>query len=144
MLNLTTKANLTNIWGKARDLCSATWDDPENAFGSQYCFKVLYLATLLEDGLCLGEADIIFGPGDISWTLGASLVEAEHAWRRSSTVITAPEYMEIISSPILLFIILTVLLFVVYHCQIKLPKPRKRGVVRESLPSYNYPKHRPH
>lgn len=147
MLNLTAKANLTKIWEKAQDLCSHTWDDLENSSGSQYCFKVLYLAFLLEDALCLGEADIIFGPGDISWTLGASLVGGEHLWRRnrgSSIVITAPQYIEVISSPIVLFIILLVLLFVVYHCQIKLPKPRKRSVVGEPLPSYNYPKHRLH
>ena len=27
------------------------------------------------DSLCLGDKEIIFGPGDVSWTLGAALVE---------------------------------------------------------------------
>ncbi|KNA03987.1 hypothetical protein SOVF_203910 [Spinacia oleracea] len=146
MLNLTTKSNLTKIWETAQHLCSSTWDDESKVSISQYCFKVLYLASLIEDGLCLGNADIIFGPGDISWTLGASLVEGEHMWRTGGfkTLITTPQYMEVVSSPIFLFIILLVLVFVVYHSQIKLPMPRKRSAaIGAPLSSYPHSKHRP-
>uniref|UniRef100_A0A803MG19 Apyrase 7 n=1 Tax=Chenopodium quinoa TaxID=63459 RepID=A0A803MG19_CHEQI len=147
MLNLTAKANLAKIWETTHHLCSSTWDDDSKVSISQYCFKVLYLASLIEDGLCIGNADVIFGPGDISWTLGASLVEGEHIWRTtggSRTLVTTPQYMEVISSPIFLFVILVVLVFIVYHSQIKLPMPRKRSaVVGAALPSYPHSKHRP-
>lgn len=147
MLNLTAKANLTKIWEAAQHLCSSTWDDESKISISPYCFKAMYLASLIEDGLCLGNADIIFGPGDISWTLGASLVEGEHMWRTaggSRTLITTPQYMEIVSSPIFLFIILVVLVFIVYYSQIKLPMPRKRSaVVGAPLSSYSHSKHQP-
>ncbi|KAH9612171.1 hypothetical protein KSS87_018101 [Heliosperma pusillum] len=146
MLNLTAKANLTNIWDKAEHLCSSTWADPINVSRSQYCFKVLYLASLIDDGLCLGDADIIFGPGDISWTLGASLVKGKDLWKTGSGItITTLQYMEVISSPTFLFIVLSVLLLVVYYSQIKLPPPRKRtGVVGLPLPSHTQSNHRPH
>ncbi|XP_074316804.1 putative apyrase 7 [Silene latifolia] len=143
MLNLTAKANLTNIWDKAEHLCSSTWADPSNVSRSQYCFKVLYLASLIDKGLCLGSADIIFGPGDISWTLGASLVKGEHIWKTGSGLTTS-QYLELVSSPIFLFIILSVLLLVVYYSQIKLPMPRKRtDIVGLPLPSYTQSNHRP-
>lgn len=149
MLNLTGKANLTKIWETAQHLCSSTWEDEGNVSGGQYCFKVLYLTSLIEDGLCLGNADIIFGPGDISWTLGASLVEGKYMWRTtvgSRTLITTPLSREVLSSPIFLFIILVVLVFIVYHSQIKLPMPRKRSSVvgpPAPLTSFMHSKHRP-
>ncbi|CAO2819050.1 unnamed protein product [Amaranthus hypochondriacus] len=148
MLNLTEKANLTKIWETGQHLCSTIWDNETNVSGSQYCFKVLYLASLIEDGLCLGNADIVFGPGDISWTLGASLVEGERIWQTASrpkTLTTDSRYMEVISSPVVLFIILVVLVFIVYYSQIKLPMPRKRSAgVGAPLPSYMQSRHRPH
>ncbi|KAK9669470.1 hypothetical protein RND81_13G132700 [Saponaria officinalis] len=144
MLNLTAKANVTKIREKAEHLCSSTWADQSNVAGSQYCFKILYLASLIDDGLCLGDNDIVFGPGDISWALGAALVKGEHIWK-SGNVLSTLQYAEIISSPIFLFVILSFLLFAVYHCQIKLPMARKRtDVVGVSLPSYTQSNHRPH
>ncbi|KAL2936126.1 putative apyrase 7 [Bienertia sinuspersici] len=145
-LNLTTKANMTKIWETAQHLCSSTWDDETNVSGSQYCFKVLYLASLIDDGLCLGDADITFGPGDISWTLGASLVEGERMWRTTigpRTLIPTSQF-SILSSSIFLFTILVVLVCVVYYCQIKLPMPRRRSaVVGLPLPSFTHSKHQP-
>ncbi|KAL9243133.1 hypothetical protein vseg_017059 [Gypsophila vaccaria] len=144
MLNLTAKANMTKLREKAGHLCSSKWADESNVSSSQYCFKVLYLASLIDDGLCLGDADITFGPGDISWALGAALVKGEHIWK-TGTVLTTLQYVEVVSSPVFLFIILSVLLFAVYYCQIKLPMARKRAdVVGPSLPSYTQSNHRPH
>ncbi|MFS7907161.1 putative nucleoside phosphatase GDA1/CD39, SWEET sugar transporter [Helianthus anomalus] len=38
------------------------------------------MVSLLENTLCVGDKEIIFGPGDVSWTLGAALVEGKDLW----------------------------------------------------------------
>ncbi|KAE8681530.1 SOUL heme-binding family protein [Hibiscus syriacus] len=50
MLKLSTRASVTEIWEK-----------------------------VIEDALCLGNSKIVFGPGDLSWTLGAVLVHQLNA-----------------------------------------------------------------
>ncbi|CAI9280401.1 unnamed protein product [Lactuca saligna] len=35
---------------------------------------------VIENVVCVGDKDIIFGPGDVSWTLGAALVEGKDLW----------------------------------------------------------------
>ncbi|KAI3956320.1 hypothetical protein MKW92_019737 [Papaver armeniacum] len=85
MLELNPRANLAKIWKKGEQICSGSWIDSKKISGNrkyadQFCFRVPYLASLLEDTLCLGDAEINFGPGDVSWTLGAALVEGEHKW----------------------------------------------------------------
>ncbi|GAB4842756.1 hypothetical protein Ancab_012731 [Ancistrocladus abbreviatus] len=131
MLNLTAKANLTKIWEKGQHLCSRSWGDFSNVsgnqyLGGQYCFMVFYVASVIEDALCLGNAEITFGPGDVSWTLGASFVNDERLWMRASEAHTSSStlaYLELMSSPIWLFVFLLLLLFIVYNCQVKLPMP---------------------
>lgn len=65
------------------------------------------MASLIEDALCFGDADIYFGPGDVSWTMGAALVEGKALWfpeaqPRSLT----PKISKVILSPIFLFVLL--------------------------------------
>ncbi|OMO60006.1 Nucleoside phosphatase GDA1/CD39 [Corchorus capsularis] len=71
-LNLSRRASMTEIWEKGEQLCSRS-STKLSKNGGQYCFRVPYVASLIEDALCLGNAEIIFGPGDLSWTLGAAL-----------------------------------------------------------------------
>lgn len=144
------RANLTEIWEKGEQLCLESWDDSsnisrtQNYFG-QYCFRVPYMVSLLEDALCLGDKEIVFGPGNISWTLGAALVEGEYLWLSfSRTSISSLKIMDVIASPVFVFLLLLSLLFIVYCSQIKLPVLGKRvTAVGPSLPPYLYPKRRP-
>ncbi|KAA8540797.1 hypothetical protein F0562_024284 [Nyssa sinensis] len=113
-LNLNPRANFTKIWEKGQLLCSRSWVELSNISGNQnyaaqYCFRVPYLASLIEDTLCLSDTEIIFGPGDVSWTLGAALVEGEFLWLSSTegrTSILTPKNMGTKSSIIFLFIFL--------------------------------------
>jgi apyrase len=150
MLDLAPIANLTKIWEKGQQMCSKSWPDSSNTSGNQnnlgkYCFRVPYMASLIEDALCLGDKEIVFGPGDLSWTLGASLVEAEKPWPSSTeTTILSLKSKEVLYSSVLLFLLLLFISFVVYYKQIKLPMPGKKiPAVRLSLPSYVHPKLRP-
>ena len=106
------------------------------------------MASLIEDSLCLGNKEIIFGPGDVSWTLGAALVEGKQLLFRTTkteTSISTLKNMGIVSSPVVLFVLLLCLLFIIYRCQIKLPMlSRNSAAAGVSLPSYvAHPKRRP-
>ncbi|KAJ4840190.1 hypothetical protein Tsubulata_002938 [Turnera subulata] len=150
-LNLTSRANLTKVWQKAQQLCSKSWAELSSTFGNQsyigqYCFRVPYMASLIEDALCLGDEEIIFGPGDLSWTLGAALVEGNYLWLlpigTSSTL--SMKTVEVIHFPIFVFILLLSLSLVVYYCQIKLPMLGKKvPAAGLALPSYVYQKRSP-
>jgi len=99
------------------------------------------MASLIKDSLCLGDKEIIFGPGDVSWTLGAALVEGEQLLFRTTkteTSISTLKNMSIVSSPVVLFVLLLCLLFIIYRCQIKLPMPSRNSSAAAgvSLPSY--------
>lgn len=122
VLNLNPNENLTTIMTRARELCSHLWSGskkfPGNRkYAEQFCFNVLYLASLIKDALCMGDTNLIFGPGDVSWTLGAALVEGKSAWLHTLEAQGGSsnfEIMKVISSPILLIILLLFLSFVVY------------------------------
>lgn len=153
LLNLNPRANLTKIWEKSQQFCSRSWAGLTSTlinkkYAEQYCFSVPYLVSLIENKLCLGDREIIFGPGDVSWTLGAALIEGEDS--RVSTNsgagsgISAFRVDSMVYFPFFLFVLLVCLLFIVYRCQIKLPMPgRKVASVGASLPSYMGPKRRP-
>lgn len=150
MLDLAPIANLTKIWEKGQQMCSKSWPDSSNTSGNQnsigkYCFRVPYMASLIEDALCLGDKEIVFGPGDLSWTLGASLVEAEKPWPSSTeTTILSLKSKEVLYSSVLLFLLLLFISFIVYYKQIELPMPGKKiPAVRLSFTSYVHPKLRP-
>uniref|UniRef100_A0A5B6YQD4 Apyrase 7 n=1 Tax=Davidia involucrata TaxID=16924 RepID=A0A5B6YQD4_DAVIN len=152
LLNLSPRANFTKIWEKGQLLCSRSWVDLSNISGNQnyaaqYCFRVPYMASLIENALCLSDTEIIFGPGDVSWTLGAALVEGEFLWLSSTegwTGILTLKNTGIKSSLIFLFIFLLGLLLIVYCSQVTLSMPRKKvAAVGVSLPSYICPKRRP-
>lgn len=146
-LKLSSGANLTNLKEAGERLCQGLNTDRNNISG-QDCFQVAYTISLIEDALCLGNANIGFGPGDISWTLGAALIEGNYLWlssAKSRNVIlssTNREYMS--SSPVIVFVFLSFVLFVVYRSQIKIPMlGRKTASVRTPLPSYICPKRQP-
>ncbi|XP_027330846.1 uncharacterized protein LOC113846593 isoform X2 [Abrus precatorius] len=89
-LNLSPRANLTIVWESGRQICSSLWsgwssfsDNPN--YAGQFCFRVAYMASLIEYGLCLGNVEMVFGPGDVSWTLGAALIEGKFLWLNSTT-----------------------------------------------------------
>ncbi|KAL5544146.1 hypothetical protein UlMin_007930 [Ulmus minor] len=139
-LNLSPKANLTKIWEKGQHLCSRSWADSGND-----CFRVPYMASVIEDALCIGDKEILFGPGDVSWTLGAALVEGETMWLDTATsqiINLTPS--KIISSPIFVFVLLLCVLSIVHCSQVKLPMLGRKSVASgaSSLP-YIHPKRRP-
>ncbi|CAN1774623.1 Probable apyrase 7 [Linum perenne] len=156
ILNLNPRANFTKIWERGRELCSKPLAKMSNKFANkkyarQYCFSLPYTASLIQDLLCLGDREITFGPGDLSWTLGAALVEGNYLWRQSISTRGVKSFgflksMDSIHSPVFVFLILICLLIVVYYSKIKLPMLGKKAagsVVGPSLPSYVYPKQRP-
>lgn len=142
-LNLSSRANVTKLWETGQQLCL----ESDSSILGQNCFQLPYMVTLISDALCLKNVEINFGPGDITWTLGAALVEGEYLWHsnfQSQTGIFSLQGKEIASSPILLFILLLFLLFIVYFSQIKLPMlGRKIPPVGTSLPSYLTSKRQP-
>ncbi|KAL3835220.1 hypothetical protein ACJIZ3_009956 [Penstemon smallii] len=145
-LNLSQRPNLTTLWESGQKLCSRSRSHHTSIDG-QHCFRVPYLTSLIENALCLGGVEIIFGPGDVSWTLGASLIEGDfsslNAKKSQNRILTLKDH-EIISSPLLTFLVLLFFLLIVYCCQIKLPMPsRKVATTRTSLPSYLCPRRQP-
>lgn len=136
-LNLSGRATLMKIWEKGQQVCSRSWSDlssnSQNAyFAWQYCFRVPYVASLIDDALCLGDKEIIFGPADVTWTLGAALVEGEYLWSiptRSQISILALN-TEVISSPFFVLVLLLCILLIVYCCQVKLPMIGRKSAVR--------------
>lgn len=105
------------------------------------------MASLIEDALCLSDREIVFGPGDVSWTLGASLIEGRYLWlstTKPQSGILGLRNNRATLLTISLFVLLLCLLFVVYHFQIKLPMPgQKVAAVGASLPSSMRSKRRP-
>ncbi|XP_042502048.1 probable apyrase 7 isoform X2 [Macadamia integrifolia] len=149
VLNLNPRANLSKILEKGKELCSSSWADLKKSYKNinhavQYCFRVPYLVSLIEEALCLGDAEILFGPGDVSWTLGAALIEGEYLLP-SQTEPHAGMFSlkaEVISSHALYFVLVLCILFFVY-CQVRrtpnllLPKQGKKGhALGVALPSH--------
>lgn len=151
MLKLSPRANLTKIWERGQHLCSRSWADKNSISRNQYytahyCFHVPYMASLIEDALQLGDKEIWFGPPDVSWTLGAALVEGEYMWLATSASqnSTLTAFIRIMSSPIFVFVVLVCLLSIVYRSQVKLPMLGKKGAAPgTSSHSYVYPRRRP-
>ncbi|XP_042035879.1 probable apyrase 7 isoform X1 [Salvia splendens] len=143
VLNLSQRANLTMMSEAGQRLCSRQWSGGNN-INAQNCFRVAYLTSLLANALCLSNVEIIFGPGDVSWTLGASLVEGDFPWHRAERSGDGKFTLkDTVGRPstILVFILLSSLLVIVYFCQIKLPMPGRKNVgSRTPLPSYLCPK----
>lgn len=145
-LNLSAKANLTKMWETGEHICPRLWAD-QRSTSAQDCFHLSYMASLIEDALCLRNAEITFGPGDVSWTLGAALIEGDHLWRSTSESqkgFLTLKGNERISSSFLLFALLSFLLLIVHYSHIKLPMPnRGTSSTRGCLPSYLGPKRQP-
>ncbi|KAG9449817.1 hypothetical protein H6P81_009782 [Aristolochia fimbriata] len=154
-LNLNPKVNLTEFLVRGEELCSRSWDNLRNIYKTQHhaeqsCFRMPYLVYLLEDALCLGDVEIVFGPGDVSWTLGAALVEDRHLWLGKSEDLAdhfAMGMVAVISSPVLLFLLFLCLILIIYigkawHYVVALgPMSGKRGANPGiSLPSFIHPK----
>ncbi|KAL3628866.1 hypothetical protein CASFOL_027912 [Castilleja foliolosa] len=136
-LNLSQTANLTSLSETGRNLCSRSSSTDQKIINGQYCFRVPYLTALIQNALCLGGAEIMFGPGDVSWTLGASLIEGEFLlWKSKNHFLTLKDNV-IIASPLVTFVLLLSLLLIVYCCQIKLPMPGRKivDVMQLGVPS---------
>lgn len=149
LLNLNSSANLSKIWEKGQELCSRSLTGLTNTpikqkYADFLCFRVPYIVSLIENTLCVGDKDIIFGPGEVSWTLGAALIEGKDLWlsdtSRAQKIILYLRFKRVMLSPYFLFVLLAFLLFVVYQSQIKLPMLGRKVA---SLPSYIGPKRRP-
>ncbi|KZV45706.1 putative apyrase 7 [Dorcoceras hygrometricum] len=145
-LNLSQRANLTMLWELGDRLCSNPSTDQTSMTGLD-CFHLPYLASLIQNALCLNRVEIIFGPGNVTWTLGASLIEGEFLWigsdKSKSGILSLFEH-NMIFSPLFTFLLLLLLLLIVYYSQIKLPMlGRKRDASRTSVPFYLYPTGRP-
>nr|GFA65538.1 probable apyrase 7 [Tanacetum cinerariifolium] len=77
--------NLSKIWDKGEELCSGSLSGLTNTpvqqkYAEYLCFRVPYIVSLINNTLCLGDREIIFGPRDVSWTLGAAMVEGKDVW----------------------------------------------------------------
>lgn len=134
------------MWETGERICPRLWAD-QRSTSAQDCFRLSYMASLIEYALCLRNADITFGPGDISWTLGAALIEGTYLWHSTSESqkgFLSLKGNERISSSFLLFALLSFLLLIVHYSHIKLPMP-SRGTfsARGCLPSYFCPKRQP-
>lgn len=146
-LRLGDRTNFTRLLEKGHRLCSESWISSSHItehgnYGGQFCFQVPYLASLIDEVLHVGNRDIIIGPGDISWPLGASLVEGKFIQLRPFKADTALSSFRIrtvnsIPSPVFLFVLLMCLGAFVYRRQIKLPMPQKKGAAGVSLPLCN-------
>ncbi|XP_048136358.1 probable apyrase 7 isoform X1 [Rhodamnia argentea] len=146
-LRLGNRANFTRLLEKGHQLCSKSWINSSHItehgnYGGQFCFQVPYLASLIDEALHVGNRDIIVGPGDISWPLGASLVEGKFMQSRPFKANTALSSFRIrtvgsIPSPVFLFVLLICLGAFVYRRQIKLPMLQKNGAAGVSLPLCN-------
>ncbi|KAL1371561.1 hypothetical protein AAHE18_01G141900 [Arachis hypogaea] len=105
---------------------------------------VAYMASLIDYGMCLGDVEVVFGPGDVSWTLGAAMVEGKFLWlnstnRKAETIISTLKNVKVVSSPTLLFAVLVFVLLIVNCSQIKLPMPSRRASASGlSLPTYTH------
>ncbi|KAJ7945841.1 GDA1/CD39 nucleoside phosphatase family protein [Quillaja saponaria] len=74
MLDLSPKANLTKLWDLGQRLCSESQAGLSSIsanpnYAGHFCFRLPFMTSLIENALCLGDTDIIFGPGDVSWTV---------------------------------------------------------------------------
>ncbi|EYU22154.1 hypothetical protein MIMGU_mgv1a004670mg [Erythranthe guttata] len=139
-LNLSRRANLTTMWEMGQNLCSG-----QKRINGQDCFRLPYLISLIENALCLSDVEIIFGPGDITWTLGASLIETEFLWLHSGKsrngVLFLKDSITVIPSTLVTFVLLLFLMIIVYSCQVKLPMLGRKNVVAKT--SYFCPKCQP-
>ncbi|XP_043723097.1 probable apyrase 7 isoform X2 [Telopea speciosissima] len=138
-LNLSPRANLSMILEKGQELCSRSWADLKRISKNinhavHYCFRVPYLVSLIEEALCLGDAEILFGPGDVSWTLAAALIEGKYLLPSQTKPYAGMLSLkaEVISSHALYFVLLLCVLFFVC-CQVRrttnllLPMQGKKG-----------------
>ncbi|KAK9108136.1 hypothetical protein Syun_024147 [Stephania yunnanensis] len=109
--NLTPRANLTLLVDAGWQLCSISWLELKKLYGNRkyverLCFQVTYITSLIDDPLHMGSVEIIFGPGDVSWTLGAVLSEGKNMLKNPKAQASSFIFknMEVfLSSPILLF-----------------------------------------
>ncbi|KAD2806047.1 hypothetical protein E3N88_39424 [Mikania micrantha] len=143
LLDLDSSANLSKIWEKGQKLCSKsllglTKMPINQKYADFLCFRVPYMISLLQNTLCVGDKEIIFGPVDVSWTLGAALVEGKDLWlsdtnTSKSSIFSYLRFKIMLFSPPILFVVLAILLYAVYRSQIKLPLLGRNAT---SLPSY--------
>ncbi|KAI3894322.1 hypothetical protein MKX03_029324 [Papaver bracteatum] len=120
---------------------------PVSRFHAFSGFFAIQYARIESKRFCFpGDAEINFGPGDVSWTLGAALVEGEHKWLSNKEPQTGSynlKLTKVIPYPISLFIICLCLVLIVYLDRVRqtslllVPVPGKKGAsTGASMPSY--------
>ncbi|KAH7282347.1 hypothetical protein KP509_35G026300 [Ceratopteris richardii] len=78
---LQSTAGFAELLEQGKAFCEKPWKKALNSVVPQplvehYCFRAPYVVELLQNGLHLNEDQVIVGSGDITWTLGAALMEA--------------------------------------------------------------------
>ena len=78
---LRSDASFSELLEHGKAFCEKPWQIALDGVVPQplvehYCFRAPYVVSLLQDGLHLKEEQITVGSGDITWTLGAALLEA--------------------------------------------------------------------
>ncbi|MCO5613303.1 hypothetical protein L7F22_067579 [Adiantum nelumboides] len=74
-------AGFAELLDQGKAFCEKPWKKALNSVVPQplvehYCFRAPYVVELLQNGLHLKEDQITVGSGDMTWTLGAALLEA--------------------------------------------------------------------
>ncbi|KAI5068940.1 hypothetical protein GOP47_0015241 [Adiantum capillus-veneris] len=74
-------AGFAELLDQGKAFCGKPWKKALNSVVPQplvehYCFRAPYVVELLQNGLHLQEDQITVGSGDMTWTLGAALLEA--------------------------------------------------------------------
>ncbi|KAI4329543.1 hypothetical protein MLD38_027921 [Melastoma candidum] len=124
-LNLTLRWNLTQALDRGRQICSRSWNTKSKIPGKgEFCFQVPYIASLIDEVLHLGNKEIVFGPGNVSWTLGAVLVERLLVGTSSAeSMDSIPSY----KSLVLVFVLLLLFGLIICQSQIRLLMSRNIG-----------------
>ncbi|RWR73016.1 putative apyrase 7 [Cinnamomum micranthum f. kanehirae] len=155
MLKINPEESTAEFMLRGQQLCSRSWEDIKRNYITrnymeQSCFRVPYLLSLLQDGFCLNDSEITFGPGDISWTLGAALVEGEYLWSTKAESPTGSfilRKMKVIPCLLFLFALSLWCVAIRYCWKIKrsialsMPISGRRGpAIGASFPSSLHPK----
>lgn len=74
-------AGFEELMNHGKRFCARPWKEALDSVVPQplvehYCFRAPYVVALLQDGLHLREDQVVVGSGDMTWTLGAALLEA--------------------------------------------------------------------
>ncbi|KAJ7544446.1 hypothetical protein O6H91_09G079700 [Diphasiastrum complanatum] len=78
--DLSPRSSLDELLSRGRQFCNMPWPKARDSVVPQpsidrYCFRTPYVVSLLRDGLHIRDDQVMIGSGDMTWTLGAALLE---------------------------------------------------------------------